>query len=110
MKVVFPTIENQSYISNLTNFFDANFFTVLGITDGEITSVETKKNKKFTSDKELKKEFKKNKYDAIVVPNLTSFPKETILDLGMKIYANKESNVVWNIYHEYIHNRLDRVY
>lgn len=72
MRIVFPTIENLSYLSNVApDVKEANFFTVLNLTGQTISSVELMENRIHENvEDEIVKLFKSNNFNVLIVPHI----------------------------------------
>lgn len=107
MRIVFPTKDNMSYISHsASSIEEAEYLTVLDVSDNDIVGVETLKNQKFANNEEFVNEFKENNFDAIIVPKTNALPLEDLKNAGICVYNDEDSQVILNAFSDYMNQKL----
>ncbi|MFA7084930.1 MAG: hypothetical protein WC141_10445, partial [Arcobacteraceae bacterium] len=88
MRIVFPTKENMSYLSqSALDITEAKYLTVLDIQNNNIIGVETIKNTIPSNNEEFVQTFKENQYEAIVVTQSNSLPLNELKNAGISVYT-----------------------
>lgn len=107
MRIVFPTKENMSYMSNSAlDIKEAKYLTVLDIQNNNIVGVETIKNIIPSNNEEFVQSFKDNKYGAIVVSQSNSLPLSELKSAGINVYTDTNSKMVLTAFNNYINKKL----
>ncbi len=108
MRIVFPTVENLSYMSQVaSNINEASYFTILNLTGQTISSVEML-DKKRTS-KDLVKEFNKNNFNVIVVSQTEGLPIEELKKNGVSIFVEENRKKVLSLYSDFVQDKLKKI-
>jgi predicted Fe-Mo cluster-binding NifX family protein len=107
MKVAFPTLENQSYISHsASNLNEANFLTILDIENSAIVGVDSLDKKSYCNNEDFVKCCTNNHLEALVVPKGANFPLEALKSQGIKVYSIDKSQSIFSAYSDLVHNKL----
>lgn len=97
MRVVFPTNENQGYISKRgAHFGKANFYTVITLEDGKIVDVEGIQNPGHTTGGcgSAVTNIMSLKPDALVVSGIGGAPAQGFANVGLDLYFDQESPTI----------------
>lgn len=107
MRIVFPTKENMSYLSqSALDINEAKYLTVLDIQNQTIVGVEMIKNSISSNNEEFVQTFKENQYEAIVVTQSNSLPLNELKNAGISVYTDSKSQSVLNAFNDYLNQRL----
>jgi predicted Fe-Mo cluster-binding NifX family protein len=107
MKIAFPTLENQSYISHsASNLDEANFLTILDIENSAIVGIESLNKKNYCNNEDFVKCCKANHLEALVIPKGANFPLDALKTQGIKVYSSEESETIFRAYSDLVHNKL----
>lgn len=107
MRIVFPTKENMSYLSqSALDINEAKYLTVLDIQNQTIVGVEMIKNTISSNNEEFVQTFKENQYEAIVVTQSNSLPLNELKNAGISVYTDSKSQLVLNAFNDYLNQRL----
>ncbi|AXH10331.1 hypothetical protein CP960_03025 [Malaciobacter halophilus] len=106
MRIVFPTVENLSYMSEVASSVkDANYFTVLNLSGQTISSVEMLENR----NEDIVKLFKKNSFNALVTADTTGLPVEDLKKVGVSIFKEKNRKKVLALYSDFVQDKLTKI-
>lgn len=104
MKVIFPTNEKFSYISETgATINDANYFTVLEVDGQNIKNVEILNND--YNQEELVENFKNN---IMVLPFENEKNINKLKESGIIIYKNENNKKVLDTYNDFLQDKLVR--
>lgn len=107
MRIVFPTKENLSYMSQVANnLTDADYLTVLNLSGDMINSVEMLKNDKDSTSSQILERFETNNFDVLVVPEASDLQIEVFKNKGISIFLEKDSKKVLDCYSNFVQNKL----
>jgi predicted Fe-Mo cluster-binding NifX family protein len=107
MRIVFPTKENMSYMSqSATDISEAEYLTVLDIHNENIVGVETIKNTISANNEEFVQSFKDNQYEAIVVAQSNDLPLNDLKNAGINVYTDSKSQMVLNAFNDFLNQKL----
>lgn len=110
MRIVFPTKDNLSYISKTSKSLeDAVYLTVLNVKGQNIVEVETFKNHHYNDQLELIKEFKKNNFKVLMIPNDELLPIDKLKEEGISIYKDNSSESVLKMFSEFVQDKLEKL-
>lgn len=107
MRIVFPTKENMSYMSqSALDISEAKYLTVLDIHNENIIGVETIKNTLSLNNEEFVESFKENQYEAIVVPTSNDLPLDELKNAGINVYTDSKSQMVLTAFNDFLNQKL----
>ncbi|PPK60864.1 putative Fe-Mo cluster-binding NifX family protein [Malaciobacter marinus] len=106
MRIVFPTVENLSYMSEVaTNFTNTKYFTVLNLSGQTISSVEMLENR----NEDIVKLFKNNSFNALVTSDTNDLPIEDLKKVGVSIFKEKNRKKVLALYSDFVQDKLKKI-
>ncbi|AXX87777.1 NifB/NifX family molybdenum-iron cluster-binding protein [Malaciobacter marinus] len=106
MRIVFPTVENLSYMSEVaTNFTNAKYFTVLNLSGQTISSVEMLENR----NEDIVKLFKNNSFNALVTSDTNDLPIEDLKKVGVSIFKETNRKKVLALYSDFVQDKLKKI-
>ena len=110
VRIVFPTNEKMSYISEVETTFDnSEYLTVLNVRGQNITAVETIQNPYIHSKDAMLKMCKENKFSVLISPNGECLPLKKLHKNGVSVYkANYNKNVL-HTFSDYVQDKLTRI-
>ncbi|AXX92990.1 hypothetical protein CPU12_07215 [Malaciobacter molluscorum LMG 25693] len=111
MRIVFPTIENLSYLSNVApDVKEANFFTVLNLTGQTISSVELMENRIHENvEDEIVKLFKSNNFNVLIVPHIDEQLEKKLKKVGISIFTEEKRKKVLGLYSDFVQDKLTKI-
>ncbi len=111
MRVVFPTNENEGYLSKRgAHFGKANFYTVVTIEDGKITEVEGVQNPGHSTGGcgSAVTNIMGLKADALVVSGIGGAPAQGFANAGLPLYFDRSSVTVQESVARFIKGELEK--
>ena len=109
MRLVFPTDENNGYLSQRgAHFGKAKFYTIVTLEDGKIIDVEGVANGGHDSGAcgNAVSNIMSLKPDALVVGGIGSSPAAGFAKVGLDVYVDAKSQTVEISVNEFINNKL----
>ncbi len=112
MKLVFPTNENQGYLSKRgAHFGKAKFYTVVTIENGDIKDVEGIENPghKSGSCGNAVTNILSLKPDALIVGGIGARPAEGFANAGLDVYFDSESKTIKESLKAFLDGKLQKL-
>ena len=109
MRLVFPTNENEGYLSKRgAHFGKAKYYTIVTIEDGAVVDVEGVKNGGHDSGAcaNAVTNIMSFKPDALIVGGIGSRPAQGFIDAGLDVYFDQTSPTVQDSLKEFLDNKL----
>ena len=111
MRLVFPTNENEGYLSKRdAHFGKAHFYTVITLIDKKITNVEGIKNPGHTDggcDSAIKN-IMGLKPDALIVGGIGGGAAQGFINVGLNVYFDKTSKTVQESLKIFLEGKLEK--
>ena len=111
MRLVFPTNENEGYLSKRgAHFGKAKFYTIVTVKDGAITDVEGLKNPGHDSSAcgDAVTNIMSFKPDALIVGGIGGRPAQGFADAGLDVYFDQASATVQDSLKMFLSNKLEK--
>lgn len=111
MRLVFPTNENEGYLSKRgAHFGKANFYTIVTIEDNKIIDVEGKKNPGHNTGActNAITNILSFKPDALIVGGIGGRPAEGFAEAGLDVYFDQESATVQDCLKLFLEGKLEK--
>jgi len=109
MRVVFPTDENNGYLSKRgAHFGKAKFYTIITLEDGKIVDVEVKENGGHDSGAcgNAVANIMNLNPDALVVSGIGASPAKGFEEAGLAVYVDTNSPIVEMSVKQLVENKL----
>jgi len=111
MRLVFPTNENEGYLSKRgAHFGKAKFYTIVTIEDGKIIDVEGVKNGGHDSGAcgNAVTNIMSLKPDALIVGGIGGRPAQGFAEAGLDVYFDQTSPTVQDSLKAFLDNKLEK--
>ena len=110
VRIVFPTNEKMSYISEVETTFDnSEYLTVLNVRGQNITAVETIENPYIHSKDSMLKMCKENKFSVLISPDGACLPLKKLHNNGVSVYKANDHKNVLHTFSDYVQDKLTRI-
>jgi predicted Fe-Mo cluster-binding NifX family protein len=111
MRLVFPTDENQGYLSKRgAHFGKAKFYTIITLENNKIVDVEGVPNQGHSGAcSNAVQNIMDLKPDVLIVTGIGPRPAQGFLDVGLDVYFDQVSENVQDSVNLFIENRLPKV-
>lgn len=111
MRLVFPTNENEGYLSKRgAHFGKAKFYTIVTVKDGAITDVEGLQNPGHDSSAcgDAVTNIMSFKPDALIVGGIGGRPAQGFAEAGLDVYFDQASATVQDSLKMFLSNKLEK--
>lgn len=111
MRIVFPTNENEGYLSKRgAHFGKAKYYTVVTLEDNKIVDVEGIKNGGHSEGAcaNAITNIMSFKPDVLIVGGIGSRPAQGFIDAGLDVYFDAESKTVQDSLAQFLANKLEK--
>ncbi len=112
MRIIFPTDENNGYLSKRgAHFGKAKFYTIITLENNKITDVEAWENPGHNSGAcgNAVMNIMSLNPDALIVSGIGGSPAQGFADAGLAIYVDQASQTVQASIQKFIDGKLDRL-
>jgi len=110
VRIVFPTNEKMSYISEVETTFDnSKYLTVLNVRGQNITAIETLKNPYIHSKDAMVKVCKDNKFSVLISPDGECLPLKKLHKSGVSVYKTTDHKSVLHTFSDFVQDKLLRI-
>ena len=109
-KVVFPTREKLSYISEIENsFHHANYLTVLHCKGQNIDGIDIIRNPFYDNFEGFSEFCKEKHFNVLVSIEKEKLPLKELSQYGISVYNTDKSKMILNILSDFIQDKLVKV-
>ena len=112
MRLIFPTDENNGYLSKRgAHFGKAKFYTIITLKNGEIIDVEGVANSGHDSGAcgNAVLNIMNHKPDALIVGGIGGSPAKGFADAGLDVYVDSDSQTVEKSINMFVSNQLKMI-
>ena len=110
IRIVFPTNEKLSYISDVVTSFDnSDYLTILNVHGQNIIDVETIDNPYIHSKDTILETCKNNNYKVLISPDGECLPLNKLHEGGISVYRAAEHKNVLHTFSDFVQDKLIKI-